>query len=139
MCSQNTAFSLHKNYDLVNCLLQIPDMSIIHKLKEEMGGDALLEFVSPEFGARAEDAYESLAISKLTFENVWEVFQALLPLVFPPDCELDKLPCRCFNSLSYPSRMDVLFLILLIAVQVSPWLRSSEKRSSPVWFSAFFG
>jgi hypothetical protein len=64
-------------------------MSIIHKLKEEMGGDALLEFVLPEFGARAESTYKSLAISELTFENVWEVFQALLPLVFPPDCKLD--------------------------------------------------
>lgn len=57
--------------------------------RRKWGGDALLEFVSPEFGARAEDAYESLAVSELTFRNVWEVFQALLPLVFPPDCELD--------------------------------------------------
>ena len=64
-------------------------MSIIHKLKEEMGGDQLLEFVSPDFAARCDAAYESLAISELTFENVWEVFQAMLPLVFPPAIESD--------------------------------------------------
>ena len=88
-CSRNMAFSLHENYGLVNCLLRISDMSIIHKLKEEMGGDALLDFVSPEFSERAESAYESLSISELTFENVWEIFQALLSLVFPPDIELE--------------------------------------------------
>jgi hypothetical protein len=88
-CSRNTAFSLHENYGLVDCLLRISDMSVIHKLKEEMGGDALLDFVPPEFGERAEGAYESLSIFELTFENVWEIFQALLPLVFPPDCDLD--------------------------------------------------
>ena len=83
-CSRNTAFSLHENYGLTDCLLRIPDMSIIHKLKEEMGGDSLLDFVSPEFSERAECAYKSLSISELTFENVWDIFQALLPLVFPP-------------------------------------------------------
>lgn len=88
-CSRNTAFALHENYGLVDCLLKIPDMSLIHKLKEEMGGDALLDFVSPEFGARAESAYEALAISELAFENVWSVFRELLPLVFPPDNQLD--------------------------------------------------
>lgn len=88
-CSRNTAFSLHENYGLTDCLLRIPDMSIIQKLKEEMGGDELLEFVWPDFAARCDAAYESLTISELTFENVWEVFQALLPLVFPPALESD--------------------------------------------------
>ena len=88
-CSRNTAFSLHENYGLTDCLLRIPDMSIIQKLKEEMGGDELLEFVWPDFTARCDAAYESLTISELTFENVWEVFQALLPLVFPPALESD--------------------------------------------------
>ena len=88
-CSRNEVFSLHKKYGLTDCLLQIPDMSITHKLKEEMGGDQLLEFVSPDFAARCDAAYESLAISELTFENVWEVFQAMLPLVFPPAIESD--------------------------------------------------
>ncbi|EDR01155.1 uncharacterized protein LACBIDRAFT_333554 [Laccaria bicolor S238N-H82] len=75
-CSRNEAFSLHEKYGLTDCLLRIPDMSIIHKLKEEMGGDQLLEFVSPNFAVRCDAAYESLAISELSFENVWELHLA---------------------------------------------------------------
>ncbi|KIM46705.1 hypothetical protein M413DRAFT_440291 [Hebeloma cylindrosporum] len=86
-CSRNTAFTLHENYGLVDCLLPIPDMSVIHELKEAMGGDKLLDFVEPCFAVRCDAAYESLAISELTFENVWEVFQDLFPLVFPPVLE----------------------------------------------------
>lgn len=48
-----------------------------------MGGDALLDFVVPEFAARAQRAYDSLDIQTLTLENVWHIFQALMPLVFP--------------------------------------------------------
>ena len=48
-----------------------------------MGGDAILEFVSAEFSERAELAYATLEIEKLTMENVWVVFHQLLSLVFP--------------------------------------------------------
>ena len=48
-----------------------------------MGGDALLEFTSAEFSARAQAAYDTLDITNLTIENVWNVFQAVYPLVFP--------------------------------------------------------
>ena len=48
-----------------------------------MGGDEILEFVSAEFSERAELAYTTLEIEKLTMENVWVVFDKLLSLVFP--------------------------------------------------------
>jgi len=88
-CSWNKVFSLHENYGLTDHLPWIPDMFIIHKLREEMGSDQLLSLFCQISAARCDAAYESLAISELTFENVWEVFQALLPLVFPTTLELD--------------------------------------------------
>jgi hypothetical protein len=45
-------------------------------------GDELVSFSTPEFSAHAQEAYDSLAIVDLTFENVWAVFTAMLPLVF---------------------------------------------------------
>ena len=42
-----------------------------------MGGDALLEFTSAEFSAHAQAAYDTLDITNLTIENVWNVFQAV--------------------------------------------------------------
>jgi hypothetical protein len=58
-------------------------MDLIRELKIGMGGDAILEFVSAEFSERAESAYATLEIEKLTMENVWVIFHELLSLVFP--------------------------------------------------------
>ena len=58
------------------------DVNIIREIKEAMGGDAILEFVSADFAELAQAAYDSLQIVKLTFENVWDVFTAMLLLVF---------------------------------------------------------
>ena len=59
-------------------------MTIIQEIKAEMGGDAILRFplVTPEFEANAQGAYDCLAIQELDFDNVWVVFQQLLPLLF---------------------------------------------------------
>ena len=81
-CSRNDAFSLHENYGLGDSLLPIDNMELIRELKTAMGGDAILEFVDAEFSERAELAYTTLKIEKLTMENVWIVFNELLPLVF---------------------------------------------------------
>src|SRR5438309_6310611 len=67
--SQNQAFSLPEDWGGKNCLLKIEDTNIIKKLKEELGGDELVSFLSPEFSVRAQKAYDSLDISDLTFEN----------------------------------------------------------------------
>ena len=84
-CSRNDAFSLFQEYGLRDCLLPIDskNMDLVRKLKTNMGGDAILEFVPAEFSERAELAYTTLEIEELTMENVWIVFNELLPLVFP--------------------------------------------------------
>jgi len=78
--SRNEAFSMPENWGGRNCLLPI-DVNVIREIKEAMGGDALLEFTTPEFAARAQAAYDTLAISELTLANVWHIFEALRPLV----------------------------------------------------------
>lgn len=51
------------------------------QIKEEMGGDSLLEFVTEEYSQQAQAAYDMLCVQMLTLENVWDVFQVLLPLI----------------------------------------------------------
>jgi hypothetical protein len=82
--SRNDAFSLPEEWGGRDCLLKLePEaLSIISELKEELGGDALISFSTPEFAARAQVVYDSLGIIQLTFENVWVVFITMLPLVF---------------------------------------------------------
>ncbi|KAF7362207.1 hypothetical protein MVEN_00566900 [Mycena venus] len=80
--SRNEAFSMFESWGGVNCLQRV-DRDVIRQMKEDMGGDALIAFSMPEFSARAEEAFESLGPVVLTQKNVWDVFQAMLPLVFP--------------------------------------------------------
>ncbi|KAM6501724.1 hypothetical protein JOM56_001701 [Amanita muscaria] len=82
--SHNQAFSLPEMWGGRDCLLGLTDenLSMIQELKAWLGGDKLVSFSKPEFSARAQEAYNSLAIVDLTFENVWGVFTAMLPLVF---------------------------------------------------------
>lgn len=80
--SRNQAFSLPGEWGGKDCLLKIDDLSVIKKLKEELGGEQLLSFSTPEFSVHAQKAFDSLDITDLTFENAWPVFTAMLPLVF---------------------------------------------------------
>ena len=82
--SRNVAFALPERWGGKNCLLPIDDMSIIREIKAEMGGDDILRFplVTPEFEASAQKACDGLAIQELNFDNVWVVFQQLLPLLY---------------------------------------------------------
>ena len=79
--SRNEAFSLPESWGGRNCLLKV-DMAIIRELKEAMGGDKILEFVSAEFSQRAQAMYDMLGVMDLNIENVWHVFSDLYPLVF---------------------------------------------------------
>jgi len=79
--SRNQAYSLPEEWNRRNCLLKIDDTSVIRKLKDELGGDELVSFSTPEFSVLAEEVFNSLNIRNLTFENVWVVFQAMLPLM----------------------------------------------------------
>jgi hypothetical protein len=74
--SRDHAFMFPESWGGCNCLLPV-DISVIRELKESLGGDALLDFVSTEFSIHAQMAYNSLNISELTFENVWAIFTNL--------------------------------------------------------------
>lgn len=76
--SPNVAYTLYQEYDAENCLQHV-DVDVVQKLMDDMGGEELIRFVSVEYAARAQGVFDSLNVSKLTFENVWEVFSAMLP------------------------------------------------------------
>jgi hypothetical protein len=46
---------------------------------DAIGGEDLIWFVMVEYAACAQVAFDSLCVPKLTFQNVWEVFTAMLP------------------------------------------------------------
>jgi len=79
--SRNEAFSLPESWGGRDCLLKV-NVTVIRELKEAMGGDGILEFVSAEFSQRAQAAYDMLEIADLNLENVWHVFSDLYPIVF---------------------------------------------------------
>ena len=79
--SRDNAFNFPESWGGRNCLLPV-DVAVIHELKEDLGGNQLLEFVSPEFSKHAQEAYESLNISELTFQNVWTIFSTMCQLLF---------------------------------------------------------
>jgi len=81
--SRNEAYTLYESWGGRDCLLPVENMELIRELKEELGGAELLEFCDPELSARAQDAFNSLGKVNLQFDNVWMVFQQILPLVFP--------------------------------------------------------
>lgn len=80
--SRNEAFSMPEKWGGRNCLLPV-DVNVIREIKEAMGGDSLLDFTTPEYAAEVKAAYDTLGVSELTPENVWHIFQALYPLVYP--------------------------------------------------------
>ena len=78
--SPNVAFALFHKYNAVNCLQPV-DVAVVHNLMEEIGGEELIQFVYPEYAARAQAAFNTLQITSLTFDNVWIVFKELLRLM----------------------------------------------------------
>ena len=75
-------------YDLKNCLLPLTDeqLVIVQEIMDGLEHDGvpckdLMAFTSPEFGAPAEAVYRDLDLQKLTFENIWHVFQDMLPML----------------------------------------------------------
>ena len=59
--SFNEAFSMPENQGGQNSLLPV-DGNVVCEIKEAMGGDALLEFTTPEFVAHVQDAYDTLGV-----------------------------------------------------------------------------
>ena len=48
---------------------------------DEIGGENVIRFVPVAYAARAQEVFNSLNMPKITFENVWEIFQKMLPYV----------------------------------------------------------
>lgn len=80
--SRDQAFTLYEDWGGQNFLMPV-DVSVIQSLKEHMGGNSILEFVPAEFSSLAQEVYDGLHISKLTMQVVWDVFAAMLPILFP--------------------------------------------------------
>ena len=83
----NVAMACYEDYpDVKNCLQPV-DLSLLAELKELIGGEELLCFMPKEISDRCEMAFEELGISEVTFQNAWDVFLHMLPLVFDKDDE----------------------------------------------------
>jgi hypothetical protein len=80
--SRNEAYSLPEKWGGRNCLIPV-DLSLIREMKEQLGGPAIMEFTSVDFSRRARTVYDALHISKLSFENVWDVFDAVYTRLYP--------------------------------------------------------
>ena len=78
--SRNEAFSLFEEWGGRNCILPV-DLDVIREIKEAMGGDSLLEFTTSTFSKQAQVAYDSQGIVQLSFENCWDIFTAMHPLL----------------------------------------------------------
>ncbi|KIJ41027.1 hypothetical protein M422DRAFT_172686 [Sphaerobolus stellatus SS14] len=80
--SPNVAMALYEDWPHVEYCLQPVDVNLIRKLKELIGGKDLVRFVSEGFATHCEGIFENLGFSEITFQNVWNVFSQMLPLLF---------------------------------------------------------
>ncbi|KAG6835988.1 hypothetical protein H0H93_012470 [Arthromyces matolae] len=111
--SRATAFKFPERWGGTDRKIKV-DLDVIREIKKEMGGDTLLEFSTPEFSARAEAAYASLHVSELTFENVWNVFRALLPLLFSPGLSLPEI--EAINNKPQCAGCGVVFSAIIVGI-----------------------
>ena len=66
---------------MVDCLWKIDDMSVVREAKAALGGEALLEFVSPEYAAHCEAVYSSIGSPVLTGLTIWAIFEQMIPVM----------------------------------------------------------
>ncbi|KAG1748682.1 hypothetical protein EDB19DRAFT_1905026 [Suillus lakei] len=78
--SPNVAMALHKDYHVEDCLQSV-DRDIVKNLMAEIGGEDLIRFVDTEYSAHAQSIFDDLGFIGLTFQNVWQIFSAMLPLM----------------------------------------------------------
>ncbi|EGO29471.1 hypothetical protein SERLADRAFT_365490 [Serpula lacrymans var. lacrymans S7.9] len=79
--SPNIAIALANEYGGKICLLPV-DLAVICRLKESIGGEDLIQFVSTEFANHAESVFGTLGIDKITSDNIWHIFTKMLPLLY---------------------------------------------------------
>ena len=78
--SPDVAYALYEEYGAQNCLQPV-DPDVVQSLMDEIRGEDVIQFVSTAYAARAQEIFDSLNVPKITFENVWEIFQKMLPYV----------------------------------------------------------
>ena len=80
--SPNVAYALHEKYGGEFCLQPV-DTTVVYDLMSQIGGEDLIRFVSVEYAAYAREVFESLGIGELSLHNVWDIFQAMMPRMYP--------------------------------------------------------
>lgn len=71
-------YSFPEDYGLKDQLISV-DRDLVQELKLLLGGDALLDFVKPEFADLAHRIYEVVGSPRVSSCNVWTVFGSMLP------------------------------------------------------------
>jgi hypothetical protein len=76
----NISYSLPEKYNGEDCLQPI-NRDTVAQVMEQLGGEDLIRFVSTEYATRAALVLSGLgmAIKDISFNNVWTVFEAMLP------------------------------------------------------------
>jgi hypothetical protein len=76
--SPNVAYELYEQYGGQDCLQKV-DVAVVEKLMEDIGGEDLIRFVSKEYETQAQTVYNALNLPPVAFENVWDIFTAMMP------------------------------------------------------------
>lgn len=72
--------ALHKDYYAEDCL-QSMDCDVIKNLMVVIGSKELICFIDTEYSIHAQLIFDSLRFADLIFQNVWQIFSAMLPLM----------------------------------------------------------
>lgn len=75
--SPDVAISLCTEYGGENCLQPV-DVDIVQQLMDDVGED-VIHFVPTEYANHAQEVFASLGVTKLSFENVWHIFNRMIP------------------------------------------------------------
>ncbi|KAF8573556.1 hypothetical protein K439DRAFT_1649981 [Ramaria rubella] len=78
--SPNVALSQYQRLGAEN-MLQRVDCAVVRQLREELGGEDLIRFVSLDYAAQAQASFDTLNVHELNMLNVWEIFRDMLPLM----------------------------------------------------------
>lgn len=77
----NVSMALPEEYRGENCLQPV-DRGVVAHLMKELGGEDLVQFVDVEYATRAQAVFDSLNTA-VTLQNVWQIFKAMMPLMYP--------------------------------------------------------
>lgn len=79
--SKNELYACPEAWGGEDYLLPI-DRTIVRQLKEMMGGDQLIAFVSEEYSTQADAAYRQLNCPVLTPSTIWTTFRDMYSLLY---------------------------------------------------------